>query len=207
MDGIQISDNEAQSITIGSYNKHADEYFDKVANNSTREVAYWPGVERFLKLVPENETIFEIGSGSGRDAQRLEALGYTVQRSDITEAFVSHLRSEGYTAVTYNVLASPTNEKQSVIFANAVFLHFTDSQFITGLRNVHSSLIGHGLFCIGMKLGTFDGWREKGLGGKRYFKFWQVEALHSGIRAADFDVLDTFVTPDEDFTIMTCRRM
>jgi hypothetical protein len=28
-----------------------------------------------------------------------------------------------------------------------------------------------------MKLGDFEGWREKGLTEKRYFKFWHVDDL------------------------------
>ncbi len=101
---MSISDEDAKRVTIQSYNTNAKEYFAKVGSDTARTVAYWPGVEFFLSKLSKGEKIFEIGSGSGRDARMIEDQGYVVQRSDATEAFVQHLRAEGYEAMSYDVL-------------------------------------------------------------------------------------------------------
>ena len=74
--------------TIESYNQNASFYVQKDANDHNRTVSYWPGVERFLKLVEKDTRVFEIGSGTGSDARRIEKAGYTVVRSDAAASFM-----------------------------------------------------------------------------------------------------------------------
>jgi SAM-dependent methyltransferase len=201
-----ISPDEAKQITVQSYNNHLEEYVNKDSTDDVRTLAYWPGVEYFLDQLPKGQQILEIGSGTGADALRIERKGFKVHRTDIAEAFIKHMRSNGYEAKTYDVLAAPYPIKQTAIFANAVFLHFTLEQFRTALGNVHTSLTEEGLLCMGMKLGDFEGWREKGLSGKRYFKFWQLQDLQTELAHTGFKVVHTYTTPNNDFAVITTKK-
>lgn len=201
-----ISDDEAKRITLDSYNNHIEEYVSKDSSDDVRTIAYWPGVQYFLDQLPDGQRILEIGSGTGADARRIENQGFTVQRTDVTEAFLNHMRSDGHNTSYFDILEG-SYKKQAAVFANAVFLHFTAEQFQSALNNVFDSLSSSGLFCIGMKLGDFEGWREKGLSGKRYFKFWQLNELQSALGKAGFKVLNSYITPNQDFTVITAKKI
>jgi len=201
-----ISPEEAKNITIDSYNAHIEEYVDKDSSDDVRTLAYWPGVQHFLDQLQPGQEILEIGSGTGADARRIESRGFTVQRTDVTDAFIKYMHAKNFDATHFDILSGPHAVKHAAIFANAVFLHFTTEQFEEALRNVLGSLTDDGLFCIGMKLGDFEGWREKGLSGKRYFKFWDLQNLQMELRKAGFQILQAYVTPSEDFAVLTVRK-
>ena len=206
MPELSITPDEAQKITIESYNQHVDEYLDKRSEQEDRTMAFWPGVEYFLKHLEPGEKIFEIGSGSGTDAKMIEELGFKVRRSDAAKSFLQLLTEQGYESEYYNVLDGPHAEKCSAIFANAVLLHFNEEQFGVALDNIYQSLLPDGLLCIGMKLGDFEGWREKGLAGKRYFKFWKLDELDKKLARAHLKVLNSVITPLKDFVIITATK-
>src|SRR5688572_16196889 len=201
-----ISGEHAKRITINSYNDQVEEYVEKDSTDDVRTLAYWPGVQYFLDQLSQRQKILEIGSGTGADARRIESQGFDVQRTDIAEAFLNHMRSNGFNASYLDILEGIYEEQQTAVFANAVFLHFTSEQFQTATNNVLESLEEDGLFCIGMKLGDFEGWREKGLSGKRFFKFWQLDDLRSSLEDAGFELMHSFTTPNEDFVVITARK-
>ena len=200
-----IDPTEARRTTIESYNKHIDEYAGKDARD-IRTLTYWPGVQFFLNNLEQGEEIFEVGSGTGSDALRIEEQGFSVQRSDVSEKFIERLEEQGYKASRYDVLDGPTSQTYSAVFANAVLLHLTLDQFRIAVRNLLLSLNRNGILCIGMKLGDFEGWREKGLSGKRYFKFWDMVELEKELIKAGFNLLNTTVVDDNSFVMITLRR-
>lgn len=201
-----ISGADAKRVTIDSYNAHIEEYIDKDSSDDARTRAYWPGVQYFLNELTDGQAILEVGSGTGADALRIERQGFTVQRTDITEAFLKHMHVSGHKALYFDILEGPY-KKQTAIFANAVFLHFTAEQFQIALNNTLASLTDGGLFCFGMKLGDFEGWREKGLSGKRYFRFWGLDDLQAVLKSAGFKVLHSFTTPNKDFAVLTAKKV
>jgi SAM-dependent methyltransferase len=202
---MEAQNKDIQRQTIDSYNKHVKEYIDKDRTDDTRTLAYWPGVEYFLSCLEPEQTILEVGSGTGADATRIEESGFRVRRSDVAEGFIQHLQQQGHDVEHYNVLESAPTPVNAV-FANAVLLHFDKRQFKKALENIYHGLVPGGYFCFGMKVGDFEGWREKGLSGKRYFKFWQVPDLEAEVASALFELSNTFVTPDADFVMITARR-
>ena len=203
---MPISDADAQGVTIQSYNEHINEYIEKDSSDDVRTLAYWPGVQYFLDKLQKGQEILEIGSGTGADARRIESRGFRVQRTDVAEAFLGHMRSNGCDARHFDVLEGAYGSPQHAIFANAVFLHFTQEQFRVALAHVLEILDGGGLFCMGMKLGDFEGWREKGLSGKRYFRFWELKDLQAELAKTGFRLVHSFVTPDEDFAVVTVAK-
>lgn len=199
---------EIISTTLASYSKHIEEYKNKKDKLDTKRTnAYWPGVEYFLDQLEPNSTIFEVGSGSGYDAIRIESQGFIVERSDIVDVFINNLKTAGYRVIKFSVLDTSLQKKQTAIYANAVLLHFNLELFRKALHNIYKSLKPNGLLCIGMKLGDFEGWRNKGLSGPRYFKFWHAPALHKELKEAGFDILNSFETKDKGFEVITAKKV
>jgi SAM-dependent methyltransferase len=178
----------------------------KDARDNERRKEYWPGVEEFLELLEPSTEIFEIGSAMGRHASTMEDLGFKVQRSDASKAFVDYLNTQGFSAVYYDVLYSKLIQQYQAVYAHAVFLHFPLLEFRKALMTVYEGLRPNGLFCFSMKLGDFEGWREKGLSGKRYFKYWTVKDLTKELHSAGFSILNTFLTEDSNFVFMTVQK-
>ncbi len=100
----------------------------------------------------------------------------------------------------------PTDQQYPAIYANAVFLHFDAEQFSQALANVRLSLLDSGVLCLGMKIGDFEGWRKQGLSSERYFKFWRVPALEDAISTSGFDLLNSQVSGDGSFVVVTARK-
>jgi len=124
-----IADAEAKNVTIDSYNTHIQEYIAKdKSDDAGRTVAYWPGVQYFLDLLPAGQSILEIGSGTASDARRIESKGFLVQRTDVAEGFLDYMRAGGQDAQYFDILEGPYGQSQVAVFANAVFLHFTPSR-------------------------------------------------------------------------------
>ena len=194
------------AVTIASYNKYAQEYIDKDTNDNDRRAAYWPGVENFLNVLDPGTKIFEIGSAMGRHANIMEGMGFAVDRSDATRAFVEYLCAQGQNAQHYDVLVAAVPCKYDAIYAHAVLLHFSLVDFRKALSNIHASLNNQGIFCFSMKLGDFEGWREKGLSGKRYFKYWTVTDLKRELAQANYKILNIFTTPEADFVFITAQK-
>jgi hypothetical protein len=197
---------EAKRVTIESYDKHIDEYIAK-DERDVRTLAYWPGVQFFLDSLERGAVIFEVGSGAGSDAQRIEGQGFRVQRSDVASQFLKRLGDRGFGTLRYDVLDAPTPQKYSAIFANAVLLHLTLDQFRIAARNLFLSLDQKGMLCVGMKLGDFEGWREKGLAGKRYFRFWDKAELENELTKVGFKILNTTVIDDGSFVVITLQKV
>lgn len=202
-----IPNDEIRHKTLVSYDNHVEEYLHKKdVRDVERTQSYWPGVDFFLTKLGQGETIFEIGSGSGYDAQRIEGSGFTVIRSDASRAFIDRLREAGYQTEYYDVLDGPTPRKYAAIYANAVLLHCNEELFKQALSNIVSSLKTGGYLCIGMKLGDFEGWRNKGPGGERYFKYWSQASLRSSLEDHGFVCLNESLSSDKAFIVITAKK-
>ncbi len=187
---------------IKAYTMCAGEYIEKVTTDrSKRAIEYWPGVEKFLVMLEPEEVIFEIGSGSGQDAERIEQSGHPVVRTDAVDLFVQRLRAQGHKAQKYDVLKDEL-PACAAVYANAVFLHFDAQEFERALLNISVGLQSDGVLALGMKLGTFEGLRNKGLSAPRFFKFWKLDDLNRYLEKNNFNVVDTYVTQGKDYAIV-----
>jgi hypothetical protein len=110
-----IDPDEAQKITIESYNQHISEYLDKRRRQGNRTMAYWPGIEYFLHQLQPGQTIFEIGSGSGTDATTIEEFGYIVKRSDVT----GQSQTPPLTLTPSSAMLVAYKQKQEALYATA----------------------------------------------------------------------------------------
>lgn len=157
---------EANNRTVESYSAHIQEYIDGTPHEVLGVVKDW--LDGSLAGVPEDARILEFGSAFGRDAKYLAGLGYTVECTDATPAFVDLLQQKGFDAKVLNAITDELPQGLDFVLANAVLLHFNRDEAALVIKKVFDSLNTNGKFAFTLKQGEGEGWSEKKLGAPRF---------------------------------------
>ena len=177
-------------LTLAAYEQRAEAYREQTQHVASADD---PLVRRLATESPDG-VILEVGSGTGRDADALEALGRRVRRTDATRAFVEMQRAAGREAEVLDALRDPLvgagHGPYAAVLANAVFLHFTQEQLHLVLTKVRDSLVPGGLLGFTVKVGEGSEWTDWKLGMPRFFAYWRAEPLRTAVEGAGFRVLD-----------------
>lgn len=73
--------------TINYYNQNADQFFD-----TTYQVDMTSLYQSFLRYLPEQASILDLGYGSGRDTLAFKNFGHQVEAIDYSEELVGKVR-------------------------------------------------------------------------------------------------------------------
>ncbi|MGO9789893.1 MAG: hypothetical protein ACLP8S_10495, partial [Solirubrobacteraceae bacterium] len=104
---------ETNTTTLASYQAGAHLYAQRwQPNDPARLFAF---LDVIAGLLPPTARVLEIGSGTGHDADLLEARGLSVRRTDATHAFVNQLRERGLSADVLRL----SGHNRRWIYANA----------------------------------------------------------------------------------------
>lgn len=188
--------------TLEAYEKNLQSYIEKTPQIVSGSFKEW--LDRVLYYIAIDASILEIGSAFGRDADYIELKGYSVQRSDATQSFLDYLHEQGCEACKLNILTDPLVDHYDVIFANAVLLHFTPTEFNHILEKIYQALHPQGIFAFSVKRGYGYGWSDKKLSDARYFCYWQVPELSNVLINNNFKIVEV----DQDdlwIRIITCK--
>jgi len=161
--------------TIQSYEARSSEYLAGTVQEVVGPMKKW--LDHSLEGLPYDAQIFEIGSGTGRDAEYLQSQGYAVHCSDATQSFVDILSAKGLSVRSLNIITDSIEGNYDAIIANAVLLHFTDEETQLVLHKVLNALNDSGRFAFSVKVGEGDAWTDGKIGLPRYFNFWDEETL------------------------------
>jgi SAM-dependent methyltransferase len=175
-------------LTLQAYNDRIQEYV--AANKSTVQGGLKAWIDKVLKLIPKGGRILELGSGYGRDATYMEALGYEVLRTDAAEGFIDLLRSQGHRAEKLNVLTDNFGVDYDLVFAHAVFLHFKPEDLKLILRKSFDCLKPGGVLAFSVKEGKGASWLDDYLQAPRYFYFWERPGLQKITKEAGFSTVE-----------------
>jgi SAM-dependent methyltransferase len=176
---------DAGDTTIRSYQERMEAYL--AAQREPRgEVLAWH--ERFVALLHPGATVLELGSGPGTDADRLEARGLRVLRSDATPAFAGRLRGLGHPVLDLDVRRDPLPAGVDGVFANAVLLHLTRDELQDALVRIHDALLPGGVLACSVKEGDGEEWHDRTLGLPRHFTYWRAAPLRRSLERAGFAV-------------------
>lgn len=174
------------SDTVKAYDNGVQAYFDLSPQKVSAHIKNW--IDASLEGLPTSASIFEIGSGTGKDADYMESLGYQLQLSDASTGFVDFLRQKGETARVFNILTDDFDVNYDLIFADAVLLHFTERELRQVIQKISSSLKPAGRFAFTIKQGEGEFMEEKKLGALRYFHLWQPAQLKAMLEDCQMDV-------------------
>lgn len=174
--------------TIKSYEQSVAQYAAATPSTVNDVLKSW--LDASVKDLPFSATIFEIGSGTGRDALYLQSLGYTVRCSDATEAFRKQLRQNGLMVENFNVITDEFEDTYALILADAVLLHLTAEQTNIALKKIYHALIPDGRLALTLKEGEGTEWTDHKIGLPRYFTYWTEEAIRHSLNEAGFKAID-----------------
>ena len=180
--------------TLSTYERHADGYAANSPQTVEGDLKSW--IDGLLAFTPANARIFEIGSGTGKDADYIEDLGYKVERSDAAESFIAMQALRGKDVRHFNVLTDRFDDRYDLIYANAVLLHFTPSEVSRVFETVREGLNRSGRFAFTVKTGEGDELTDRKLGAKRYFHYWPQEAITQAVLQAGFVAPTVDTMPD-----------
>jgi SAM-dependent methyltransferase len=135
-------------------------------------------IEDFVARIGVGARVLEIGSGGGRDALLMEALGLRVRRTDITPGFVALLREQGFDADLLDPLVDdlPVSEgPYDAVWANASLLHVRRADLPTVLARLSAATRVGGLLRMSLKEGGGEGWSTHGsVRDPRRFTYWRA---------------------------------
>lgn len=171
-------------LTIASYEDNAGRYAEATRNDISGLLKDW--LDGAVEGLSKDASIFEIGSGTGRDALYLHSKGYSVQCSDATEAFLLHLLSRGIDAKRFNITSDSFSNRYDLVLADAVLLHLTRVQLRDALVKVRASLAEGGRFAFTLKEGEGEAWTDKKIGKPRYFCYWSEQDIKVELEKAGY---------------------
>ena len=176
--------------TLDYYNKNSEEYF-----NSTLNVDMTNTYKPFLKLVPKDGKILDLGCGSGRDSMNFMKLGYEVTAVDGAKKLAkraSVLLGKEVIVSTFEELE--LKEKFHGIWACASLLHIKREDLKIVLNNLYNNLDDNGVFYMSFKYGEKEYVDDK----NRYFNCFTDESIISFINEnTKYNILGLYITEDK----------
>lgn len=179
-----MSENAA---TVASYQTNPDDYIASRSPEQSEKYCQWlvDGLSGFSHAAK----IFEIGTGTGYDADYLESLGYSVERSDVVQSFVCFNEKRGKTIAKFDVVRDDFSSAYDAIIAVNVMQHLSKDEFITAVGKVAGALNHGGRFLFSITIGDgSEEWHDD-KGGARYFLNWKYEDLRNALEDAGLSIV------------------
>jgi len=145
--------------TVKSYERCAEDYAETTRGEPTGVRAEM--FNAFMASLEHGARVLEIGSGPGWDADRLEAKGFHVDRTDVTQAFIDYHSKRGKQIRRLDVINDEIEEGYAGILCLYVLQHIARSLTDDVLRKLSSALYANGALLIGLREGEGDA-REVG---------------------------------------------
>lgn len=180
---------EMQLRTIKAYNQWINEYIKKIKPNvEDYGQHYIQFMDKIANIALESECpIFEIGSGTGRDADYWEKKWCKVTRTDVAESFIQYQTEHGKIITKFDGLKDKLDKKHNLIAAITVAHHFTEKQLKTFLQNVYNGLHDWGHFAFNIL--EWDGFNfSEVIWGQRLQKFFSKEDIEDTLSQFGFEV-------------------
>lgn len=170
--------------TIDAYEQKASLYRERTVPTMPPDLIQW--INTAISDLGNTAKIFEIGSGTGRDATYLKQQGFSVQVSDVASSFITMLQEDGWDAVSFDVVKDELEGDWDLVFADAVLLHLPRVEFSAALKKVHAGLNEDGRFAFTLKSGTGEAYSSEKLGIPRFFCYWQANEVELQLREAGY---------------------
>ncbi len=179
-----------KSLTLHSYESTAVEY-------ATYTQALHPQVyaQKFMKLLPKEATLMDVGCGPGRDAKVFQENGFQVTGIDFSPKMIT-LAKQNVPQAEFHVMDMEklnfSEEMFDGAWASASFLHIPKKKTLQIFKKIYSLLKPKGIFYLSVKRGVGETLEQD----KRYDncqKFWsffEEQELGQLLIEAKFDLLD-----------------
>jgi len=151
--------------TVKSYESCVDDYAEttRAEPRGVRAEMF----QAFIAAMKSGAQILEIGSGPGWDADRLEAKGFEVDRTDVTQAFIDYQAKRDKQIRRLDVIADDISNRYDGLLCLYVLQHIARPLIDDVLRKLSNSLHSNGAALIGLREGEGDV-REVSSGSRVY---------------------------------------
>lgn len=185
--------------TIEAYNQNAS-----VWAQSRNKKKYWmEEKQKFHRYVPSGK-ILEVGSGGGRDAKDLIALGYEYIGTDISQGLLEEAKKNNpqakFLLQSVYDLDFPS-ETFDGAWVCATLLHMPKNRIDTALQSIYKVLKKGAVIFITLKKGEGERWVEgdhAGLNYKRYFSFYEDNEFRKILIKNNYSVIESYETRHSD---------
>ncbi|MCR5356600.1 MAG: class I SAM-dependent methyltransferase [Lachnospiraceae bacterium] len=146
-----------ESLTKRYYKDYSQEFFDSTINADLT-----PLYDHFLKYVPVNGYILDLGCGSGRDTRAFLDKGFNVDAIDGSKELCA-LAGE-YTGIEVKCMdftQVECDEKYDAIWACASLLHVGSDKLPELINKLRGALKPGGIWYMSFKFGDFEGERDE----------------------------------------------
>lgn len=142
---------DQKKTTQDSYQATAETFTKNVADLAPQE-----SIEKFIKLLPTNPKIIDIGCASGRDAKIFSSLGANVVGIDFSSNLIDIAKKNAPEA-SFQVMDIETmnfpNGSFDGAWAGMSLLHIPKKSILKVLSNIHQLLKPKGIFYLTVKKG------------------------------------------------------
>ena len=142
--------------TIKYYEKEYETFISETIDADTEVLR-----RRFLRLIPGNGDILDLGCGSGRDTKAFIDKGFTVDAIDGSMELCA-LASE-YTGIDVkcmDFMQVECHEKYDAVWACASMLHIGSDMLPELINKLRSAIKPNGIWYMSFKYGDFEGERD-----------------------------------------------
>lgn len=166
--------------TLEYYEKNAQSFIDNTFDVEVSEM-----MNGFIKLLPLNGSILDVGCGSGRDTLAFLNKGFKVTAFDASPV-LAKLSSEkiNYPIIVRTIEEMDWNDQFDGVWAMASLLHLKKEDLIGGIKNCVKALKiqNAGIFFATFKIGQEESYDDKG----RFFSYYQQEELHELLQKTNY---------------------
>ncbi|MFT4059089.1 MAG: class I SAM-dependent methyltransferase [Legionella sp.] len=153
-------------------------------------------IEKFIKLLPPNAKIIDIGCGSGRDAKLLTNMGATVLGIDLSSNLIDIAKSNAPLAEFQLMDIEAMNLPDAAFdgaWAACSLGHVSKKVFPSVIQKIHCILKENGYLYITLKKGKGESLeqdiRYEG-DVKKFWAFFEEEEIKNILQEAKFKILD-----------------
>lgn len=192
-----------KEITKRSYQMTAQAFANSVA-----DLAPIASIERFIKFLPPQPKIIDVGCGSGRDAKIFTSLGADVLGidycSDLLDIAKTHASLANFQLMDMEAMNLPVASFDGA-WAACSLGHLTKKMFPMVLQKIYSLLKPGGYFYLALKKGSGEALEEdeRYAGSiKKFWAFYEEDELKNILVAIPFKILD-FAVVEKDHAYLT----
>lgn len=178
--------------------------YDLAANEYAAEAAHMPDwvaneISAFAVDLGAGARVLEIGSGGGRDAPVLEALGISVRLTDVAQGFVELLRKKGFEAERLDPLTDNLEDPQRPgvpydgIWACASLIHVAREDLYPVLCRLAAVTRRDGRLHVSVRDGDGESFSTHGSGSRRQCyaeTYWREPALRDTVTSAGWIIAE-----------------
>lgn len=181
--------------TLNSYDVSSSQYEKNTADLHPKEEAH-----RFMKMLPFQAKIIDIGCGPGRDAKVFSDYGFNVIGIDFSSKMIEAAKQNAPLASFYVMdienLVFPAASFDGA-WANCALLHLSKRNIPSVLEKIHASLKPTGSFYLSAKKSSIgESFESDSRYGelKKHWSFFESDELVNLLELANFQIVDIVVT-------------